>query len=75
MQKVRHYNERKKWQITISEEQAIIENTNIHNLVCKQIDKGYEIVYEYHHEAVGKVVILEPIRPEPRDYPDEPCYE
>ena len=75
MQKVKHYNQRKKWQVTLTEDQALAEGISLHTLVVDKIDEGFEVVYEYTHPAVGRVVVLEPEMPWDNSEPEDPCYE
>lgn len=46
-------------QITITEDQALGQNVSLKSLIDIEIKKGYKIVNEYNHPAVGRVVVLE----------------
>jgi hypothetical protein len=46
-------------QITITDDEALGKNIPIEALVAIEIKKGYKIVNQYTHPAVGRVVVLE----------------
>lgn len=45
-------------EITLTEDQCFAKNIDFTEELNKLIKAGYDVVYEYVHPAVGKVVVL-----------------
>jgi len=45
--------------VEIDQDTSLYLKRPLTDLVQEQIDKGYHVIEEYHHPAVGKVVVLQ----------------